>query len=950
MPRADVLPDVADLASHPTMKPVPAVRPWRVVWAGVMCLIAGLTSAQTHPITQPQRLSAWFASHPGAQQPGDPALWAWHAASERGVQAALQSEVAEALAPTRSALAGFVRSLPVTGRVGLPLIDGRWLEANPAADPVLHEGDVLVRSPRPSDVAVLLPTGHVCRVAHQPSATWLAYARACDPSGIPTVSWLVQPDGQVQVADAFDRHSDPPALAPGGWLWLPPADGTVPVTVSARLARFLATQGPADPAYPWTLRDRRISPEDGAAHTALPATANDWGTVGLLQTPTARMEPAGTAGLMLGRVLPYAHLKARLQPFDWLSVSFGYVSASDRLYGAQDLSGDRSYVDKSADVKLRLWRESAWRPQVAVGLRDLIGTGLFASEYVVANKAFGHLDVSLGLAWGYLGSRGQFRNPLGLVSSRFDERPPIRTESGGTLNSKSYFRGRTALFGGVQYQLPSHPAWLLKLEYDGNDYCSPTDRGHIQAASPWNVGVVYRVRPWLDLTVGVERGNQVMFGFSLHDRLNKLDMMKFLDPPRVPVVGVGAQGAVAQPMSQTIADIEVQANAPVKRLRATGERWSLVLDGADRGEQRPLVDKVVAVAHRDAPPSVKAIDVVLAEKGVPVAQVGVDRALWARERTEFVRPSERRADRTVQPVEADDAAGERANLYEREAAGRAKPWQAGLGLAYSQSLGGPDGLLFSLGAVANGEYRLRDDLWVSGAVQARLLDNYDKFDYTAPSDLPRVRTFIREYQTSRRITVPLAQLTQFRAVAQDHFYLAYGGLLEPMFAGAGAEYLYRPVGSRWAVGVDVNRVQQREFSQGLGLRDHKVTTGHATLYWDTGIEDVLLKLSAGRYLAGDSGVTVDASRVFDNGVSFGAYATRTNVSAARFGEGSFDKGIYVTIPFDVLLPRTGGGTATITYAPLIRDGGARLNRRFKLYDLTRSRDPRVWGAPFSSTP
>lgn len=90
--------------------------------------------------------------------------------------------------------------------------------------------------------------------------------------------------------------------------------------------------------------------------------------------------------------------------------------------------------------------------------------------------------------------------------------------------------------------------------------------------------------------------------------------------------------------------------------------------------------------------------------------------------------------------------------------------------------------------------------------------------------------------------------------------------------------------------------------------------------------------------------------MFDNGVSFGAYATRTNVSAARFGEGSFDKGIYVTIPFDVLLPRTGGGTATITYAPLIRDGGARLNRRFKLYDLTRSRDPRVWGTSFSATP
>lgn len=58
----------------------------------------------------------------------------------------------------------------------------------------------------------------------------------------------------------------------------------------------------------------------------------------------------------------------------------------------------------------------------------------------------------------------------------------------------------------------------------------------------------------------------------------------------------------------------------------------------------------------------------------------------------------------------------------------------------------------------------------------------------------------------------------------------------------------------------------------------------------------------------------------------------------------------MSIPFDVMLLRTGGGTATITYAPLIRDGGARLNRRFTLYDLTRSRDVRSASTPDSTLP
>jgi membrane-associated phospholipid phosphatase len=86
---------------------------------------------------------------------------------------------------------------------------------------------------------------------------------------------------------------------------------------------------------------------------------------------------------------------------------------------------------------------------------------------------------------------------------------------------------------------------------------------------------------------------------------------------------------------------------------------------------------------------------------------------------------------------------------------------------------------------------------------------------------------------------------------------------------------------------------------------------------------------------------LDIKRVFSNGIALGAWATKTNVSADQFGEGSFDKGIYVSIPFDVMLPRSTAGSGTIAWNPLTRDGGARLNRAFGLYDLTRQRDSRA---------
>ena len=125
------------------------------------------------------------------------------------------------------------------------------------------------------------------------------------------------------------------------------------------------------------------------------------------------------------------------------------------------------------------------------------------------------------------------------------------------------------------------------------------------------------------------------------------------------------------------------------------------------------------------------------------------------------------------------------------------------------------------------------------------------------------------------------------------------------------------------------------------MRDYKVETGHATLYWDTGWNDVLANLSAGRYLAGDTGVTVEMSRVFQNGVRFGGYFTKTNVSAIQFGEGSFDKAIYVSIPFDAMLTKSTSKIGYFVWKPLIRDGGAKLGREVQLYDMTRLLDGRA---------
>jgi hypothetical protein len=66
----------------------------------------------------------------------------------------------------------------------------------------------------------------------------------------------------------------------------------------------------------------------------------------------------------------------------------------------------------------------------------------------------------------------------------------------------------------------------------------------------------------------------------------------------------------------------------------------------------------------------------------------------------------------------------------------------------------------------------------------------------------------------------------------------------------------------------------------------------------------------------------------------GAYMTKTNVSAAEFGEGGFDKGIYWNVPLEAFLTSPSRFAASFGWKPLYRDGGALLMRPVSLYSQT----------------
>jgi membrane-associated phospholipid phosphatase len=924
----------------------------RTAQASVLCLAcwAGLTQASIVP---GERLSDWLLRN--ADTGADTTALQWQVQAERAPQEQLRRAVVLALqqspgvtlsAEARAHLSDWLLALPLTGRLTVAVADARWLQSAPQQDPILQDGHRIVLPPRPTTVTVVTESGQPCSASHVSGALIQDYLRACfdaDASTQVDWGWIAQPDGRTTRYGIAAWNLAPQAEpGPGAWIWAPKRQAGIPHSASDNLARFLATQLPGEITLPETpTQPVAVQPAETSAPRAAQVTASDWGEIGLLQTPTARMAPSGEMRLHTSHVNPYTSGTVMFQRLDWLEAGFRYTDVANRLYGPV-IAGSQSYKDKSIDLKLRLLQETHFWPQIALGLRDLGGTGLFSGEYVVANKRWGNWDASLGLGWGYMGGRGNLKNPLSFLGDKFDSRPANDVAQGGTTNTNGMFRGPTALFGGVQWHSPSDP-WIFKVELDGNDYQHEPQNNNQPVKSPLNFGVVYRYSPNIDVSFGVERGNSLMLGFTLHGGLNQLHSPKLLDPTLPPVQTTAPAQLPPEGWGSAAQTIERFTGWSVRSISHQQVTTTVVAETDAAVHLQERIERAITVLHRDAPASSTRFVLQLQERGLPMSQVDVDRAEWVIQHTQVEPPALRLPAQQVLPGQTSPVAASGPDDTGRSFwKGKSPGFSAEVGPSYSQILGGPDNFfLYQLGVQTKLEQRFSDNTWLSSAIDLRLLDNYDQFKYDAPSSLPRVRTLQREYTTTSRLTMPLLQLTHVQDLGNGHYVSGYGGMLESMYGGFGAEWLYRPWQGRLAWGVDVNHVRQRDFAQNLSFREYAVNTGHATMYWDTGWKDLQVKLSVGRYLAGDAGGTIDIKRVFSNGVAAGGWATKTNVSAAKFGEGSFDKGLYVTIPFDVMLPKSTPGNGTIVWNPLTRDGGARLNRRFTLDDLTRQRDYRA---------
>ena len=634
------------------------------------------------------------------------------------------------------------------------------------------------------------------------------------------------------------------------------------------------------------------------------------------------------------------------QAFPWLETTFRWSNN----YAIRPQLGAGQGADRSFDVKVRLTQESEYFPELAVGLQDFLGTGTYGGEYIVGSKRFGRFDLSLGLGWGRLASRGTLKNPLTWISDGFD------TRSGdfdlGGKPTLDYFQGPDlGVFAGVEYQPRIHNL-KIQLEYSSDSYKEELRASGKDYGFPINVGLSYR--PWagVDLGLSLMHGKEVAIRLSLFTDLAADTSINRIDPippirsreetpaqtppqPQQPAAPPPAQQPAAPPPAQqppepdSIARMRQALTGQtliVRGLTIEGNRVKLGVVNDAYLRDTEAVSRAARALSASAPPEIEEFHIVTIASGIAVGSVVIRRSALERLGEQESSPAELLLSSELAPP--PESIAEFSDPNYRRFEWNIHPFMR-------QSVFDPDNPFFvGLGVGADASLEIGRGWWLGASSSIMLFDTFDDIRRESDSVLPHVRSDVARYLKDGRYGFDSLQTSYFFKLGREVYGRATAGYLEEMFAGAGGEVLYRPFQQRWAIGLNLWAVQQREYERLFGLRDYQTLTGHATFYYETPWNDISLRFHVGRYLAKDYGYTFEAVRTFRTGVQVGAWFTITDVSAEQFGEGSFDKGIMIRIPMEWALPFGSRNTFDLNLRPIQRDGGQMLRGNTQLYDMT----------------
>lgn len=666
---------------------------------------------------------------------------------------------------------------------------------------------------------------------------------------------------------------------------------------------------------------------------------NAFGMPGAIDTPSASTLPDGTL-MFTGLAMPQSWRGTlTFQALPRVTVALRYADIDDLNWRRRTGTGLR---DRSFDGHFLLLNEGRYIPALAVGLRDFVGTGAYSSEYVVASKTLSsQLRVSTGLGWGQLATQGAFANPLGVLDSGFNERPGGFTGLGGRIEGQRFFRGDAAVFGNLEYQV--NPDLSLLAEYSSFAYVRE-GLGQ-RSTTPLNFGLRYRLTEGATLSGAIIQGADIAVSanFALDPKATTELGVRVTAPapvlvrPRAPGQSqwdtdwIDQKATWEAALTEAWSPIFVEEGMRLGRVTLEERRAIIRVENLRHEILTRAVGRTARISTYGLPPSIEEIVVIPTTNGIEGTAVVINRSTL--EANEFVLDGPQQilaATRLEDPLGFSES-----NRFWQPLWPDRSPFSWSVGPYFDFSYFDPNApIRADVGIELGLSYGFAENLSASVVAKQKLLGNIADGSIGPPSgDYPRVRTTSLLYSSDTPVLERATLDYTFRPM-ENLYGRVSGGLLERMYAGASAELLWSPADSPFSFGVEVNALQQRDPDSLIDTNDLQIVSWHLSGYYSFG-DGFHAQVDLGRYLAGDTGGTVTLEREFANGIRVGAYATLTDMPFDDFGEGSFDKGVSVTIPIVTLL-----GTPMITrnttdLKSINRDGGARVNIANRLYPSIR---------------
>ncbi|MDF4614122.1 YjbH domain-containing protein, partial [Vibrio parahaemolyticus] len=174
--------------------------------------------------------------------------------------------------------------------------------------------------------------------------------------------------------------------------------------------------------------------------------------------------------------------------------------------------------------------------------------------------------------------------------------------NGGSVDFERWFKGPTALFGGIEYQT-LHKPLRLKLEYDSNDYSQelPYVRGGINMTphTPWNFGVLYRLG-MADFRLSYERGDTLVAGLTLNTNFN--DMPSFWRDTPTPEVEDNQPKELSDvDWARVTEDLDKIAGYRNTRVYVDNNTVTVVGEQKKYRDRTEAHEKAAAVLHNEMP-------------------------------------------------------------------------------------------------------------------------------------------------------------------------------------------------------------------------------------------------------------------------------------------------------------------------------------------------------------